>query len=66
MAWHCEVHCHRHMKVSLRRVATTRLSVDMKFTVKYILAAILFGLFLREAWFTISKYREANTFLRVL
>ena len=37
----------------------------MKFMVNYLLPIILFAFFLREAWFTISKYREANTFLRV-
>ena len=39
---------------------------NMKATVNYLLAITLFVFFLREAWFTISKYREANTFLRVL
>ena len=38
---------------------------NMKATVNYLLAITLFVFFLREAWFTISKYREANTFLRV-
>ena len=54
----------RRMKVAVHLLKHCKMELAVN-SVNYIQTAILVALFLFGAWSTVSKYQEANTYLKV-